>query len=92
MTAEELFNYCEAVLWFVLGVVVVIAARKQSAAVRRKASVAFVAFLAFGVSDLIEVRTGAWWTPWWLFVLKAACVLVLVGCLWRHMQSIRAKL
>jgi hypothetical protein len=86
MTVEALFNYCEAVLWFVLGGVVVIAARKQSAAVRRNAWIAFAAFLAFGVSDLIEVRTGAWWTPWWLFVLKAACVLVLAGCLFRHLK------
>jgi hypothetical protein len=84
MSRETLFNYGEAVLWFVLGVVVLIAARRQSAAVRRNAWIAFVAFLAFGVSDLIEVRTGAWWTPWWLFVLKAACVLVLAGCLFRH--------
>jgi hypothetical protein len=83
---DAIFNYCEAVLWFVLGVVVVIAARRQSAAVRRNAWTAFGAFLAFGVSDLIEVRTGAWWTPWWLFVLKAACVLVLAGCLFRHLK------
>jgi hypothetical protein len=32
----------------------------------------------FGVSDLVEAQTGAWWEPWWLFVMKAACVLVFV--------------
>lgn len=30
----------------------------------------------FGVSDLIEAQTGAWWEPWSLLVMKAACVLV----------------
>jgi hypothetical protein len=83
---ESLFNYCEAVLWFVLGVVVMIAARRQSAVVRRNAWITCAAFLAFGVTDLIEVRTGAWWTPWWLFALKAVCVLVLAGCLFRHLK------
>ena len=86
---KAILNYCEASLWFVLGVVVMFAARKQSAAVRRNAWVAFAAFIAFGISDLIEVRTGAWWTPWWLLVLKAACVLVLAHCLWRHVRGVK---
>jgi hypothetical protein len=40
----------------------------------------FIAFTlaVFGGSDLVEARTGAWWRPWWLFVWKAACVLVLL--------------
>jgi hypothetical protein len=29
----------------------------------------------FGISDLIESETGAWWEPWWLFVMKSLCVL-----------------
>jgi hypothetical protein len=91
MTIEAIFNYCEAGLWFVLGVVVVIAARKQPSAVRRNAWVASAAFVVFGVSDLIEVRTGAWWTPWWLFVLKATCVLALAGCLWRHVRGMKPR-
>ena len=33
-------------------------------------------FLVFSVSDLIESRTGAWWRPWWLLVMKAACAAV----------------
>lgn len=86
MTIDAIFNYCEAGLWFVLGLIVVITARKQPPALRRNAWLAFVAFIAFGVSDLIEVRTGAWWTPWWLFVLKAACVLALANCLRRHLK------
>lgn len=34
-----------------------------------------LSFAVFGVSDLIESETGAWWRPWWLFGMKAACVL-----------------
>lgn len=86
MPIEAIFNYCEAGLWFVLSVIIVVAARRQAAAVRRNAWVAFAAFVAFGISDLIEVLTGAWWTPWWLFVLKTVCVLVLAMCLVRHLK------
>jgi hypothetical protein len=31
--------------------------------------------LFFGGSDIVEVQSGAWWSPWWLFVWKASCVL-----------------
>jgi hypothetical protein len=36
-----------------------------------------VALAAFGGSDLVEARTGAWWKPWWLFAWKTACVVSL---------------
>ncbi len=84
MHLEATFNYGEAVLWFALAVVVFLAGRRQPLAVRRNAWVAAGAFVAFGLSDVIEAQTGAWWRPWWLFVLKAVCVLVLAACLVRH--------
>jgi hypothetical protein len=37
-------------------------------------------------SDLVEARTGAWWKPWWLFVWKAACVLLMLGGAWRYQR------
>ena len=39
-------------------------------------------FAVFGLSDVIEAETGAWWHPWWLFVMKALCVLGFLGA-WR---------
>ena len=42
--------------------------------------IAAVAFFGFGISDLIEAQTGAWWEPIWLFFFKAACVLVFGTC------------
>mgnify|MGYP001227440322 CR=1 FL=1 len=38
------------------------------------------AFFLFGLSDLVEVRTGAWYTPWWLLVWKIACAVVFITC------------
>jgi hypothetical protein len=46
-----------------------------------------VALLAFGVSDLVETRTGAWYDPPWLLAWKAACVIaigVLGVAVYRH--------
>jgi hypothetical protein len=42
-----------------------------------------LAFFIFAISDLVEVRTGAWWKPWWLFLMKAICVCVF---LWGYIQ------
>jgi len=33
-----------------------------------------VVFVLFGISDLVETQTGAWWKPWWLLVWKVLCV------------------
>jgi hypothetical protein len=79
----ELFrtiNYIEAGFWTVVGVgFAARAARSASGANRWKCLLAAVALLAFGASDVVETRTGAWWHPWWLLVWKGVCVIVLAG-------------
>lgn len=37
-----------------------------------------ITFVVFGISDLIEAKTGAWWRPWPLLALKACCVVALI--------------
>lgn len=75
-----LANYAEAVLWFAVGVGFAIAACRRPSR-RRAWLVAAAAFIAFGVSDVVEASTGAWWRPWWLLGWKAACVIVFAGLL-----------
>ena len=75
-------NNIEAVVWWVVGLLAYKAARDRHFP---RAAVAFlITLVIFGVSDLVEAHTGAWWRPWWLFTWKAACVIVLllmlVGC------------
>ncbi len=72
LSVHAVFNHAEAGLWFVIALVLAVKLRMG----RPWRWLLPVAFGCFGVSDLIEVQTGAWWEPWWLFVLKAACVLV----------------
>ncbi|KZN39399.1 hypothetical protein N480_00790 [Pseudoalteromonas luteoviolacea S2607] len=40
---------------------------------------ASITLIAFGVSDIIEASTGAWWRPLSLLFFKAGCVLTLLG-------------
>lgn len=49
---------------------------------------AFV-FLAFGLSDLVETQTGAWWKPWWLFAWKALCVHAMLALFIIHRRHTR---
>ena len=31
--------------------------------------------IIFGVSNFIEAKTGSWAHPWWLFAIKACCIV-----------------
>ena len=69
---HALFNEIEAGLWFAIALSLAIWLRMQ----RPWRWLLPLSFAMFGISDLIEVKTGAWWEPWWLLVMKATCVLV----------------
>lgn len=80
MNIASLFNYGEAGLWFVIALTLFIRRIKTAAALNRLALLASVSFAFFGVSDLVEASTGAWWRPLWLLALKGACILAFVYC------------
>lgn len=98
MAVDAIFNLFEAALWFAISAVfffrgMVRAGGKtpESRALRRELFLLAAAFAAFGVSDIIESRTGAWWEPWWLLALKTACVLVFLRAFWRYRAGLRAR-
>lgn len=66
-------NYAEAGLWIAIAGVVLLRNRSPAALVLSGA------LAAFGVSDIVETHTGAWYRPWWLLVWKALCVVVIVS-------------
>ena len=80
----SLFNQIEAALWFVLAFVTW-GIWGTSSIRARWLSVALVAFAA---SDLVEVKTGAWWNPWWLLVCKGGCIAAMV---WLALPLLRKK-
>ena len=70
-------NLVEAALWLGFALIFGLKAIRAKAAIRRASTGLAVTLLAFGASDLIEARTGAWWRPWWLAALKGACIVAL---------------
>jgi hypothetical protein len=79
-------NRIEAVFWIAIAIAMIIAATRQSGAARIDCFIAAIAFAFFGLSDLVETKTGAWWRPWWLLVWKATCVLALLVLLARYLR------
>jgi hypothetical protein len=80
-------NYGEAVLWAVVALLVAGYGWRRRGVLRARCWVAAAVLIAFGLSDVVEVQTGAWWRPWWLFVWKVVCVLTLAALLldgWRR--------
>lgn len=67
------FNLAEGILWIGTGLGFAVALCRSRADMRLKAA-ACLLFVAFGISDFVEIGTGAWYKPWWLLAWKAACV------------------
>ncbi len=78
---ETVFNACEAALWLVFAAVVAVRYRRAEARRRRWSWLTASFFALFGVSDVLEIRTGAWWRPPGLLVFKGVCLIGLIWCL-----------
>ena len=79
MPSFQTANYIEAALWILIALVFLASARNQER--RNRCLFAAIAFAMFGVSDIVEASTGAWWRPWWLLVWKALCIACMLGLL-----------
>jgi hypothetical protein len=92
-----LFNAGEALWWFFAAGVVVAKGRAVRGATPGLRTTLALFLLAFKITDLVEMRTGAWWDPPALLAAKGLCVAGIVGCLlrWRGLrrrtESIRAE-
>ncbi|MBS3821812.1 MAG: hypothetical protein GVY16_02780 [Planctomycetes bacterium] len=64
-----LLNLAEACLWIGIGGAFAVTMRRP--AWRGRKLLAAATFICFGVSDIVETQTGAWWRPWWLFAWKS---------------------
>jgi hypothetical protein len=73
------YNSCEISIWAIFGIGFLAAAVGRSGGPRTRCYLAALAFFLFAASDAVELHTGAWWRPWWLFAWKALCVVVLLG-------------
>lgn len=79
-------NYIEAIIWFVFAFGFVIVAQQNSGKIKKHSYLAAINFLLFGISDIVEIQTRAWWSPWWLFFWKSGCILTMVWLLYSHLS------
>ena len=88
----ETFIFYEAILWFIIGIALLVTAFFDKTKFIYKQNLIISAFLffAFGVSDLIEMQTGAWWKPIWLLILKGTCILGFILCFLKY-RNIKNK-
>jgi hypothetical protein len=77
MDLERDGNLIEAGVWFLLSLALFVYTMRVEKRLRPVLFVLVVTLAVFGGSDVVEARTGAWWRPWWLFVWKALCVIIL---------------
>jgi hypothetical protein len=80
-------NYIEALIWFCFAIGFAIDAVKTSGKTRTHRLITTLVFFLFGCSDIVEVQTGAWWSPWWLFVWKVSCGLSMIILLWVYLRD-----
>ncbi|XLQ20148.1 MAG: hypothetical protein ACKUBY_00005 [Candidatus Moraniibacteriota bacterium] len=72
------FNFIEGVYWLSLGIFVVTLSKIIPCKYKRLALFTFLILIFFGFTDFIEIKTGAYWTPWWLLTWNAFCILGLI--------------
>ena len=72
---EKTGNLVEAAFWMLVTVVLFVKAIR-AAPLRGIFFILAAAFFVFSISDIIESQTGAWWKPFWLLLMKTACIAV----------------
>jgi hypothetical protein len=90
MGIEWTGNLIEGIFWSGIGLGFVIS--MVAPAARGDKAVAAAAFVLFGLSDFVEMQTGAWWSPRWLLAWKAACLALMVGLLGRYLLRRRRRI
>lgn len=89
MNAPAVFNLCEAAVWAAAAAVLFRRSAREPEPMRKLGRRTAAVLAVFSLTDLIEIRTGAWWDPWWLFALKLTCVLSLAaaGMAYRRLRN-----
>ncbi len=87
MTVVDAINVFEVFWWTGCGVVVLTKTRRSGTSARGRGYLLAATFVLFGLSDVVELQTGAWWRPWWLLVWKATCIAVLVSAALRNWRD-----
>ncbi|MCE5186101.1 MAG: hypothetical protein LLF76_08270 [Planctomycetaceae bacterium] len=69
---ETIFNLVEGLWWIGLGIFILTFRNRAS---RKHMITLALVLICFGLSDFIEIWSGAWWQPLWLLAVKAMCLI-----------------
>lgn len=91
MDAVARFNLFEAIFWFVMSLVLLLCGvyREVIVAGQKKIFIFLsVTLLLFGITDLIEMKTGHWSRPPWLLLLNGVCIVaIFIGIVIIYMRK-----
>lgn len=85
------FNFFEGILWIVLAVVIYYAPVFHLKGKKDQRWLLAVTLILFGISDFIEMNTGAWWRPYWLLIWKAICLGGIGIIMMNYYKNIRSR-
>ena len=95
MNLYQLFNSVEAIIWFVVALLIVVRIDHSSRGRLLGVVLGSTAFIVFGVTDLMELPTQGR-LPMWLWSLKIACGVQMIAARytwlgwsrfhWRHRE------
>jgi len=81
----DCYNWLEGFFWIALGLFLLTTSRRSKKS-RSQFALCFLLIL-FGISDFVELQTGAWWRPWWLLIWKLLNALALIGFAYRYWKE-----
>lgn len=82
----RIFNEIEACVWLAIAIGFLVYSFTATGKKRKIGNICFAAFLIFGISDIIESKTGAWWKPLWLLAVKISCVATFIYCYLKYLS------
>lgn len=74
-------------MWILIALVILYKTYSTRLKERKNALIASFSFIIFGISDFIEMQTGAWYKPTSLLITKAACVITFAFCLRSYLKT-----
>jgi hypothetical protein len=63
MQLVDQFNAVEALFWLCLGLLIAFKGGSVKELSQKQRALLVVSLIAFGISDLFELQSGAWWRP-----------------------------
>ena len=83
------FNIVEMAVWAVIAAIVFVA-RFRRQKWRWFNLPLGLTFLIFSWSDYVEANVGSFWQSWWLFGMKAGCVLSMAYYAFKYYKGLKS--